>query len=96
MPYKKTYKKKSYKKRGYGKKFMRRSNKKKYDGAVFQKIHLTGDIPYNTTFGHADFTVNWCGDAYTGLNTSVYVQMANEYTSLSGLYNEYKVFGVKV
>lgn len=75
---------------------MRKNKQKKYDGAVFHKIHATGDILHNTTFGPANFTVNWCGDIFTSANAYVNLQAINEYTTLANLYTEYKVFGVKI
>lgn len=63
MPYKKSYRKRYPRRYRKGtRRFYKKMGKKKYDGAAFFKIHMTGDISHDSTYGHADFTVNWCGN----------------------------------
>lgn len=97
MPYKKTYKRRPVRryKKGY-KRFYKKFKKTSYDGAVFMKINLIGNITNDVGYGHGDLTVNWAGNSVTAANASVRLYDAQEWGTYKDLYSEYRVLGVKI
>lgn len=75
----------------------RRRSANNYDGVLCCKIHGTADITHSTVSTHADFTVNWAGNGIAGgAGGTARVTVANEFTTFTQLYTEYRVVGCKV
>lgn len=62
-------------------------SKPKYDGTVFFKIHLIGDVKFSTNWGNGSIVVNWGNNQVSPGTPTICIGQANEWSVLSPLYN---------
>lgn len=89
--------KRQYKRKYWAKKssWKFKRNKPKYDGTVFFKIHIIGDVKFDINYGNGSIVVNWANNAVAAGTPTICINQANEWTVLSPLYNQFKIIGYK-
>lgn len=67
----------------------------KYDGTVYSKCITVGDYTCNGANSYAPLVVSW-GD--NGVDTAYerFISNNTEFTTMAGLYDQYKIVGFKV